>query len=117
MVLQDCEPKDADTILRAILRELSVHSAGCLQTDELTAVVIQVQAFEQKKSLAPLSQSASSSAGSRFGKVNVELAKWLTLLTQNVLALTLLLGGKNAIVGRSQWTAVPAILAWQDTES
>ena len=67
MILRDCEPKDAHTILRVILGELSVHSAGCPQVDDMTAVVIQVQAFERKKSLAPWSQSASSSARSRFG--------------------------------------------------
>lgn len=45
VILRECESKDAHTMLQAILRELTVHSAGCPQSDDMTAVVIQVQAF------------------------------------------------------------------------
>lgn len=45
MILRDCEPKDPHSILQVILGELSVHSAGCPQSDDMTAVVIKVQAF------------------------------------------------------------------------
>lgn len=42
-ILYHCYLKDANEILRVILEELSVHSAGCAQADDVTVVVIQVE--------------------------------------------------------------------------
>lgn len=42
-VLYDCRTQDPHRILEVILKELEAHSAGCLQTDDITLVIVQVE--------------------------------------------------------------------------
>jgi len=42
-VLYDCRTQDPHRILEVILNELEAHSAGRLQTDDITLVIIQVE--------------------------------------------------------------------------
>ena len=42
-VLYDCRTQDPHRILEVILNELEAHSAGCLQRDDITLVIMQVK--------------------------------------------------------------------------
>lgn len=42
-ILCDCDGRDPQEILQRILGELSAHSVGCLQTDDITLLVMRVQ--------------------------------------------------------------------------
>ena len=49
-ILHDCQLEDPNSILRLILDELSAHSAGCPQTDDITVMVIRVEGADLKNS-------------------------------------------------------------------
>jgi len=48
-MLGDYRSQDPQKILQHILDELSAHSAGCSQADDITIVVMQVEAQERDK--------------------------------------------------------------------
>lgn len=46
-LLSECDFRDAHTILRLILDELSAHSEDCTQADDITVAVMQVLADQE----------------------------------------------------------------------
>lgn len=49
-ILCDCRIQDPHNILQLVLDELSAHSAGCPQADDITLVVLKVEALDLEKS-------------------------------------------------------------------